>query len=79
MSPSRNSSKYINTDQKYMIYYISYGISMNMPSILFKYMRELVKESRNGGAKIIKWIPIVRLIYDMLVEIKLVETLQALN
>lgn len=66
--PSSNSSNYINTDQNYMLYYISYRIRINLPSILFKYMRELANETRNGGTKIIKWIPIGRLIFDMIVK-----------
>lgn len=61
------------------MYYISSRIRMNLPPILLKYMRELVKETRNGGAIIRKWIPIGRLIPDVLVESKLVETLQRLN
>lgn len=66
--PSSDSSNYINTDQKYMLYYTSYGIKMNIPSIFFKYMRELVKETINGGTKIRKWFPMGRLISDVLAE-----------
>lgn len=48
---------------------------MNLPSILFRYLREMVKESRDGTPKPIKWIPLGRLISDILFESKLVQTL----
>lgn len=48
---------------------------MNLPSILFKCLRELVKETRNGSTKAKKWIPMGRLIFGVLFERKLVQTL----
>lgn len=72
---STNSYDYINTDQKYMLFYVSFGTKMNLPSILFKYLRELVKETRDGSPKPRKWIPLGRLISDVLFERKLVHTL----
>ena len=70
--PSLNSQDYINTDQKYMLYYLSSGNKINFPSILFKYLREMVKETRNGTPKLRKWIPLGSSISDILFESKLV-------
>lgn len=42
-----NSLDYINIDQKYMLYYLEIGEKINLPLILFKYLREMVKETRN--------------------------------
>lgn len=46
-----NSANYLNTDQKYMLYYLAKGIKMNLPSIFFKYLREMDKETRNKGSE----------------------------
>lgn len=73
--PSTNSFDYINIDQKYMMYYLSSRTKMNITYILFKYLRELVKETRNETPKPIKWIPLGRLISDILFESKMVKTL----
>lgn len=67
---------YINVDHKYMLYYLDKGIKMNIPSILFKYLREMVKEIRNKVSKQWKWIPLGKLISDILVERKLVARLE---
>lgn len=48
---------------------------MNLPSILLKYPRELVKEMRDGSPKARKWIPLGRLISYVLFESKWVLTL----
>lgn len=48
---------------------------MNLPSILFKYLRELVGETRDGSPKPRKWIPLGILIFDILFESKLVQTM----
>lgn len=72
---SSNSQDYVNIDQKYMMYYLVIGDRINLPSIIFKYMREIVKETRNRGAKIRDWIPMGRLIFDILFERKLVKKL----
>lgn len=73
--PSTNSSDYINTNQKYMLFYIYSGSKMNLPSILFKYLREIIKKTRNGTPKPRKWISLGRLISYVLFESKLVLTL----
>lgn len=49
--PSKNSSYYFNTYQKHMLYYLSFGIKMNLSSMLFKYLTELVKETRDESPK----------------------------
>lgn len=55
--PSTNHFDYINTDQKkYMLYYISFGTKMNLPSVIFKYLKEMVNETRNGVPKPRNWI-----------------------
>lgn len=47
--------------------------------ILFKYLRGVIKETRHGGLKHIKWIPLGRLNLDILVESQLVDELINLN
>lgn len=49
--PSTNSFDYINTNKKYILLYLSSGTKMNLPSIMFNYLRELVKETRDGSPK----------------------------
>lgn len=73
--PSTNSFDYIKTDQKYTLFYLSSRTKMNIPSIMFKYLRELVKETRYGSLKPIKWIPLGRLISNVLFKGRLVQTL----
>lgn len=58
-----------------MLYYLSSGDRINLISIIFKYLREMVKETRNGDAKMKIWIPLGRLISDILFESKLVQKL----
>lgn len=48
---------------------------MNLPSILFKYLRELARETRDGSRKNRKWIPLGRLLFYILFDSKLVQTL----
>lgn len=73
--PSINSSDYINIDQKHMLYYLSYGVKMNLPYILTKYLRKPVRETRDSSSNPIKWIPMGRLISDIISESKLVQKL----
>lgn len=63
---STNSPYYINTNHKYIFYYLSTRSKMNLPSILFKYMTEMVKETKNGSSKLRKRIPLGKLIFDIL-------------
>lgn len=62
-----------------MLNFLAKGVKMNLPSILFKYLREMVKETRNSSRKHRKWIPLDILISDILVERKLVEKLEEMN
>ena len=48
---------------------------MNLPSILFKYPREVVKATRNEYSTLRKWIPMGSLISGILFESKLVQKL----
>lgn len=72
-----NSFDFINTDKKYMSYYISTSQKINLPSILFKYMREMVRETRDGRNKMRNLIPLGRLISNVLIERNLVGTLRS--
>lgn len=58
-----------------MLYYLTIGDKMNFPSILFKYHRDMFKETRSGYSKMRTWIPMGRLISDILFESKLVQKL----
>lgn len=77
--PSRISPNYINWDQKFMLYYLEKGIKMNSPSILFKYLREMIKDTRDGVLRPRKWIPLGRIILDVMVESQLVKEFTNLN
>lgn len=77
--PSSNLADYINITQRYMMYYLSTRINMNLPSILFKYLREMVKQTINGSPKLRKWIPLGRLISDILFESKFVQALMGVG
>lgn len=46
---------------------------------MFKYLRDIVKKTRNLGRKPRKWIPLDILIYDILVETKLVAKLEEIS
>lgn len=50
--PPTNSADFINTDQKYMLYYNATDKKMNLSSIMIKYLRDMVRETRNKGKKI---------------------------
>lgn len=76
--PSTNSYDYINTCQKFMLFFLEKGVKLGLPSILFKFMRDSIRESRTGGSSKKtkrKFIPNDRLIYDILVENGLVDGL----
>lgn len=75
LRPPINSSNSVNTDQKYMLFFLAFGIRLNLPTILFKYLVEIIKEGRDIGSKHTKCIPIGRLISKILVESKLMESL----
>lgn len=48
---------------------------MNLYALLFQYLREMVKETRDGSKKMRNWIPLGRLILDILMESKLIDSL----
>lgn len=76
--PSTNSSDYINTCQKFMLFCLEKGVKMGLPSILFKFMRDSNRESKTGGSSKktkSKFIPNDRLISDILMENGLVDDL----
>lgn len=52
---------------------------MNLSSVLFKYLRELVIETRNDSLKPRKWIPLGRLIFYIMFESKLIQTLMEVS
>lgn len=74
-----NNSDYINTHQKLMIFYLEKGVKLGLPSIMFKFMRDSIRESRTGGSSNktkSKFIPNGRLIFEILVENGLVDDIQ---
>ncbi|XP_050908526.1 uncharacterized protein LOC127122190 [Lathyrus oleraceus] len=72
--PTSNFSDYINTDQKCILYYIHKGLKLNLPALLFKYIRDSVKDTRNN-MKPRTHIPLRRLISNVLIESGLVDHL----
>ncbi|KAI5399197.1 hypothetical protein KIW84_064542 [Lathyrus oleraceus] len=72
--PASNSSDYINTDQKCILYYIHKGMKLRLPALLFKYLRDSMKDTRNN-MKTRNYIPLGRLISDVLIESGLVDHL----
>src|ERR1044072_1222322 len=73
------SSDYINANQKCLLYHLQNKDKLCLPAILFLYLRESIQKSRttaNESKKIITYIPIGRLITDILVENDLVRYLR---
>lgn len=76
--PSTNSSDYINTCQKIMLFLMEKGVKLGLPSLIFKFIRDSIRESRTGGSSKkarSKFIPNDRLISDILVESGVVDDL----
>ncbi|XP_050890337.1 uncharacterized protein LOC127095731 [Lathyrus oleraceus] len=76
--PNTNSSNYGNTRQKFMLFFLEKGLKLTSPSILLKFMRDSIRESRTGGSsnkRKSKFIPNGRIISDLLVENGLVDDL----
>lgn len=76
--PSTNNSNCINTRQKIMLFLLEKGAKMGLTSLLFKFIRVSIKESRTGGSSnkaMSKFIINGRLISDILVESGLVDDL----
>ena len=49
---------------------------MNLPSLLFQYLRDTVMETRDGSKKKRFWIPLGRMISNILMESKLINSLR---
>lgn len=68
--PSTKNYDYINTHQKTMLFFREKGVKLGLPSLLFKFIRDSIRESRIGGSSKkarSKFIPNGRLISDILV------------
>lgn len=76
--PTSNSSDYINTDQKCILYYLPKGLKLNLYVLLLQYLRDSVRDIRNH-MKPINHIPLGRLISDVLSERGLVDHLISHN
>lgn len=48
---------------------------VNLPALLFQHLRDNVKETKEGRKKIRNWIPLERLILDILMESKTIDSL----
>ncbi|KAI5409756.1 hypothetical protein KIW84_055275 [Lathyrus oleraceus] len=73
--PASNSSDYINTDQKCILYCIHKGLKLCLPALLFRYLRDFVRETRNN-MKPRTYIPLGRLLSDVFIENWLVDHLE---
>lgn len=67
-----NSLDYINTNQKCILYFLHKGLKLNLYALLFKYLRDSVRDTRNH-MKPRNYIPLGRLISDDLIESGLVD------
>ena len=67
-----SSPDYINIDQQFLIYFISQKVKINLAHLLFNHLRTSVKETREEEHTKRDWIPLVRLISDILTENKLI-------
>lgn len=72
--PTSNSSDYINIDQKCILYCLHKGLKLNLPALLFKYLRDSIRDTRNN-MKPKTYIPLERMISDVLIENGLVDHL----
>lgn len=70
-----NSSDCINGDQQYILYYIEFGKKVNLPTLLFQNLRNTMRDTINGSKRTKSYIPLGRLISDILMESKLVDSL----
>ena len=70
-----SSPDYINIDQQFLIYFISKKTKVNLPHLLFNHLRTSVKETREDEHTKRDWIPLGRLISDILTENRLIDHL----
>lgn len=73
-----NSYDNINTVQKCVLYCLHKGMKLNLLVLLFKYLRDSVRDTRNH-MKPRNYIPLGRLISDVLIESGLVDHLISYN
>ncbi|KAI5436480.1 hypothetical protein KIW84_022830 [Lathyrus oleraceus] len=77
-SSGTNSSDYVNTRKKFMLFFLEKGLKLAPLSILFKFLRDSIRESVTGGSSKkskSNFIPNGRLISDILVENGMVDDL----
>ncbi|XP_058726436.1 uncharacterized protein LOC131597781 [Vicia villosa] len=70
-----SSSDYINIYQQYMLYFISTNQKVHLPHSLFSHLKISVNEIREEVKTKRDWIPLGRLISDILIEHRLIEHL----
>lgn len=70
-----NSSYYININQQCVLYYIATKKKVNLLSLLFHHLRDVVKETREGSKNMRNWIPLDRIIFYILMESMLIDSL----
>lgn len=74
--PSTNLSYYININQKYMLLFLERRFKLALPTILFKFLRDSIRENQIGStSKKGGFISNGSLIFDLLVENGLVDDL----
>lgn len=74
--PNTNSSNYINTNQKFIVFFLEKGFKLALPAILFKFLRDSIRETKIGStSKKGRLIPNGRLISNLLVENDIVDDL----
>lgn len=73
--PITKSCDYIDGDQPYMLYYIQYGKKVNFLALLFQNLRDIVRDAINGSKRTKSYIPLSRMISDIMMENKLIDSL----
>ena len=71
-----SSPDYINIDQQFLIYFIAKKTKINLPHLLFNHLKTSVKETREDERTKRNWIPLGRLISDILTENGLIAHLE---
>ena len=74
MKPT-SSPYYINIDQQYLMYFISTKANVYLPRLLFNHLKTSVKETREEERTKRYWIPLGRLVSDILTKNRLIEHL----
>lgn len=72
---STNSYDYINGDQQYVLYYIETEQKVNLPALLFQHLKDSVKETRDGSRNMKSYISLGRMISNILMDRKLIDSL----